>query len=820
MRRAVVALAMLLLPAALAAQSRPRVGASLSAPAVRAGEEVTLEILVQTSGAAPTAIETPRLPDGLNISGTNEFSQFSFSIPGGRQRTIRRQLTLVTSRAGDFRIPPVAVRIDGAVYRTPALSLRVVGGAVAAAPGRSLPPAGAPTALSGGPGDEVLLQSWLAPDTAYVGEQVTLRADALISEDVRSRLAAAPQYQAPSAAGFWTYDLQSRDPLDFRTVRGRLFEVQTFRRAFFPLTPGRYRIPGAGLTYAVRRGFLGGAESRELRSDSLSVVVRPLPVEGRPASFNGAVGSYAVKAHLEPDAVARGEATSLVLEVTGTGNIKELAPPRLAPMPGVEVYPPSEDAQLNPDGPVVGGSKRFVWVLVPRSGGRVRVPPIEIGFFDPAHRQYSVARSDPLELRVGGARAPVAAGARAPTGLQPLRTRPAGGGRLDWLRSPAFAAAMATPLAAVLAALLLRRRRGRRRPVARPGPGAAEALAALRARAADAADAAFFADLEQLGRAQLAERLDAPALRAAPVAALASALRAAGMDDARADSIAALMGRIVEARYVPAPPGPAQRLELVDALGAALQALDAGASGRRRSSAVAGLVLLASLVAPKPAAARAPGPRGGEFRAGVEAYAAGRYGDAVARFAAVVRANPEDATAWYDLGNAFYRTGARGDAIWAWLRALRLEPRADDVRRNLGVAAADPAVVEAASPAVPLSGDEVLLLGAALWVVGGLVLAGALAGRRRPLRLAGAASVVVALAVLGIGGFVRYGPATAIVRPKEASLLAAPNLHADRLAALAEGGAVTVVEERGEWLRVRSADGTEGWIETRAVGRL
>ncbi|MBX6365852.1 MAG: BatD family protein [Gemmatimonadetes bacterium] len=820
MRRALVALVLALLPAALAAQARARVGASLSAPAVRAGDEVTLEILVQTSGAEPTAIETPRLPDGLEIAGTSEFSQFSFSIPGGRQRTLRRQITLATSRAGEFRIPPVAVQVDGVVYRTQPLTLRVVGG-VAAAPGPARPPAGAPTSLSGGPGDEVLLQSWLAPDTAYVGQQVTLRADALISEDVRPRLAAAPQYRAPSASGFWVYDVPSHDPLDFRTVRGRLFEVQTFRRAFFPLSPGRYWIPGAGLTYAVRRGFLGGAESRELHGDSLAVVVRPLPTEGRPASFNGAVGAYAARAHLEPESVARGEATTLVLEVTGVGNIKQIPPPHLPEIPGVEVYPPSEDAQLNTDGAVVGGTKRFVWVLVPQTGGLVRIPPVEIGYFDPARRQYATTRTAPLELRVGGPRAPVTAEGPRPADLEPLRTRPGSGVRAGWLRSPAFAAVATTPLAALLAALLLRRRRGARRPAPRRGPGAAEAVAALRARAADPADAAFFADLERFGREELADRLAAPALRTVPLSRLGEALRAAGAGDERADQLAALFERIVEVRYIPAPPEPAQRLALLDALVDALRGLDPAPAGerRRRGSVVAGAVVLAALALPR-AGAAAPAPGADDFRAGVQAYAAGRYGDAVARFAAAVRADPADAAAWYDLGNAFYRTGARGDAIWAWLRALRLEPRAGDVRRNLRVAGADPAAVDAAGPLVPLTDDELVLLGTALWVVGGLALAGAIAARRRRLRLAAAGTLVVALAAAALGGAARYAPATAIVRPKDAPLLAAPNRHAERVAALQEGGAVRVVADHGEWLRVRAADGAEGWVEARSLGRL
>ncbi|HEX9108960.1 MAG TPA: BatD family protein, partial [Longimicrobiales bacterium] len=373
-----------------AARAQVRVDASVSPNAARVGDVVVLDISILSGGAGPDAIDVPPLPSGLRITGSNDYTEYEFRMPGGRRRTTRRELTVTTVAAGHYVIPPIAVRIEGTVYRTRPLRLDVAPGVMAGPPGES----------SGGPDDEVLLQSWASPDTVYVGQQVTVRADALFSTDVRSRLAGAPQYEAPSAPGFWVYDLPTRDATQYRPVRGRLYEVQTFRRAFFPLNPGTLFVPGSHLTYAVRRGFLSGPENYDLRSDSFRVVVRSLPPAGRPLEFAGAVGRYTASAHVEPTRVATGEATTLTVEVAGNGNIKAIPPPRLPPLSGVQVFSPAEDSDLRPDDETVGGTKRFTWVLVPSHPGQLVIPALELPYFDPAQHRYQIARTEPQAVGV------------------------------------------------------------------------------------------------------------------------------------------------------------------------------------------------------------------------------------------------------------------------------------------------------------------------------------------------------------------------------------------------------------------------------------
>ena len=51
------------------------------------------------------------------------------------------------------------------------------------------------------------------------------------------------------------------------------------------------------------------------------------------------------------------------------------------------------------------------------------------------------------------------------------------------------------------------------------------------------------------------------------------------------------------------------------------------------------------------------------------------------------------------------------------------------------------------------------------------------------------------------------------VTAPSADVREAPTLAAERLARVPRGGAVAIVNERGEWYYVRLADGTEGWMD-------
>lgn len=820
---------LLLLLMAFGAQDPVQARARLVNEEVEAGQTTVLRVDVETGGARAQIGRFRSLPPGISLEGTRDFDQRQFSVPGGTRRFVSREFVLRARAPGRYRIPSLDVVVEGRTYTTRSLFLDVT----------------ASPRASGGVGDDtsdgVTLRAWLDADTAYVGEQVTFQAEAVFSQDARFRLRRAPEYEPPTPSGFWVHELsESRRPTT-RMSEGQMYEVQLFRRAFFPMSPGRYEVPPARLGYEVRRGILYTPETRERETDPLPLVVLPVPVD-RPEAFTGAVGSYAVRGWLEPGRVPAGEAAVLTIEVDGVGNVKTLPPPALPDMDAIEVFPPSEEAETEVRNGRIGGTKRFSWVLIPRQAGELEIPEIRYPYFDPELEEFETATIPPFALEVTPG---TVTDERSPEPtLRYIEPEPGAADPLGWVRSAGFAAAQTAPLFLLALALAWSRRRRRGERPASPRAlrrRRAARVAELDARAGDEGGAVF-ADAEAFAREWLAERLGITQREAGSLAAL----RAAGVDESTARAVATLLDELSGARYAPVAPGPAARRDMVRAMDRLLQRVDREAPSRRGAAraggrGATGLVIalslavpLASLTAaglstgqdadpadagqatsPAPADSRAPD----RFRDGVRSFDEKEYADAAAAFGDYVRARPRDAAGWYNLGTSHYRAGRRGHAIRAWLAVPRLDPRHQDVRHNLRIADVPPELVDRVAPPFPLRPSELFLLASLAWWTAAIAGAFWLVRRRASAATTAALALVISLVLAGMGWASTRDPETLIVL-RTSALRTGPHLRADPVAALEPGTGLAPVDVRGDWVRARTLRGDEGWIEIHETGEI
>jgi len=88
------------------------------------------------------------------------------------------------------------------------------------------------------------------------------------------------------------------------------------------------------------------------------------------------------------------------------------------------------------------------------------------------------------------------------------------------------------------------------------------------------------------------------------------------------------------------------------------------------------------------AAKALPGEPGVHFDRGAALYALSRYDEAEQEFlrATEAKTTPLKASAFYNLGNAFFKTEKYGDAIAAYRRSLALDPNDIKAKWNLELA--------------------------------------------------------------------------------------------------------------------------------------
>ena len=226
------------------------------------------------------------------------------------------------------------------------------------------------------------------------------------------------------------------------------------------------------------------------------------------------------------------------------------------------------------------------------------------------------------------------------------------------------------------------------------------------------------------------------------------------------------------------------------------------------------------------------------------AYHAESYQEAVRQYEVLVAAGVRHEDLFYDLGNAYFRLAARNDdqlgrAIFNYERALRVRPGFVDAEYNLEVArgAVAAKVVDRLEKA---DGDPTWVTVATRFSIAQLTI-GFLAlnalffgvlitvrfmtsGFVRATMLVGVVFVGIAGACAGVllWGHIYFitSVEVGIVLPDETQLRDAARQPPKDGAQVHAGLRVHVVESEPGWVRVRLANGAEGWLPENAVGRL
>ena len=318
---------------------------------------------------------------------------------GPEHPSVHRTFRFRALATGEFEIGPVRVAVAGRTMLTEPITLRV--GETPPEPVRSP--------------EDVRATVTAEARTVHVGEPV------VASYRVLSR-------DGGFGGGGWrvTEDTLLLPPLaNLRIVRlppwrgswqrvsvdGREYHVASEHRvAFFPDRPGETTIPPSLLELRIhqRRADFGASEAEHegtwtpmtLVTDAIPLEVVALPAPGRPASFQGHVGTLGVVSWLDRTSMQVGDTVTVRVEVAGDWVRPETPHPDITFPPGFAVYGPEIDHDIPRMGFDVGGTRHYVYRLVASREGSYRIPPVEVSWFDPESESYGTSRSGAFDLTV------------------------------------------------------------------------------------------------------------------------------------------------------------------------------------------------------------------------------------------------------------------------------------------------------------------------------------------------------------------------------------------------------------------------------------
>jgi hypothetical protein len=765
---------------ALLQASGPELHAEVDQDKVAVGEEIVYTVRAVSRSSDPMSVTVAPL-NGFEIVARSERTEVSLS--GGTTRTTLLEMRLRAVRPGRWPIGPARVNQAGRLTEASAVTVDVEPNASVAAATinprlrslleRTPPP---PRGKAG----VVLIVS---ADSVRVGEQVDVVTAAWFPRDLRLQLRRPPTLQPPVIDGVWSYPQAAPPGIAVtREIGGIAYDLFVAHQVVFPLVPGTISIPQAMLKYTMPLAlqFFSQEERFALTSLPETLSVRPLPSEGRPAEFNGAVGSgLRVDRRINPPSAHPGEGVAVEIIVSGEGNTALWPPPEMRWPHGSRAYSDRVDEKVSADKGRVGGIKTFRYLVVPDSVGPLTLPAVTYAYYDLAARGYRSAGvpATSLPVTAGGESAATAA---LPPALMSATSsslsRRVVGQIPDW----AWGAILLLP------PLLVFGRNLRPRPRKRSAPRKTSGLREVEEHL-DAVVRGLVPDPDQRSRA-----------------CLAAAVRAAGADADTAWRLAAAREQLLARRYGPGP-GSEDDPVLIAEVHEVIRRLGASLRGWRGRGAVAGIVL--SLMGGTIAGQSPPPER---------LYESGALRAAAEGFARRAADEPTVAAHWYDLGAAYYRMGLKGHAAAAWHRARRLDPREPTIRRALRLTPPPDVTSARWTWTPPFTSDELLLLGSVAWI------AGWIGWMMRP-RVRDRWTIMLVFAAVTVAA--GFGLRAWQKRPigivlDQTTMRMSPHGLAPAVGPVEAGGAVRILRRQAGWTLVRAPGAREGWLAAGTVAGL
>lgn len=865
MRKLLVASLLALFASVSNAQDRIQVQAH---QVVSSDEQFNVTFIIEGSDK-PSGFTWNPGDDFLLVWGPQQGRSTSVQIVNGK-RTQSSQTTysyvLKPVKPGKFTMPPASAKVKGREISSGPVEIEVLdsgsmsGGAQN--PGASSGQSSAKGRQQGIADDDIILSVALDRTDVVVGEPIIATIKLYKRVDITGLEGAA----YPTFNGFWSQQLEApKGGIEFsrETYGGTIYEgAQLGKYVLIPQQKGQLRIEPAEIVCLVNvRVSSGGAsifdgffdEYRTVRkkvsSSPLTVNVSPLP-GGAPDSFAGGVGEYSISVKLNRDSLKTHEAASLVVTVTGKGNVALLETPKVKFPPDMEVYDTKVTGNVAKNG--LSGSKKYEFPFIPRSHGEFVIEPIKYSYYDVNARKYVTLETAPVVLDVARGNETGPSG----TVVQPvsqkdvksldsdirfISTKNPGlkvkgrffvGSALFWILIAAVLAAGAVAYA------VIRKIAARRADVAGTKNRKATKMAMKRLRKAEEflrqdLHSAFY---EELHKALLSFMSDKLALPVAELSheRIASELSGHGVPDDVAASFVAMLDACEFARYAPAAGHEAMAAHFGEAADV-ISSIDSNMkSGKNFSSAAMILSLLLAL----PAVSSAQGTAMADslWNEANTSYSDGRWAEAVAGYRMIEEMGFESAALYCNMGDAFFKDGNVPAAILYYERALKLDPSYSDARTNLELMNGriydriDPVpefflskwmkavcyVMDSDSWAVAF----IVLLCLSVAMILLFLLSRSVAGRRTGF-FTGIAFVLLASCTAGFSVWQKHDcmrADAAIIMKPVVTVKSSPSAEASKdLFILHEGTKVRILDSVGEWKNISLADGRQGWLTSGTI---
>ncbi len=374
--------------------------AQVGAKTVQIGQVFELAFVINVGGASD--FTPPNFKDFEIAGGPNQSSSMQI-VNGQMSQSITLSYLLMAKREGKLVIGPAYVNAGGQKLESAAITIEAVKGSATQQSGNN-------SAVNSGnvkpDGSDIFIKTNVSKAKCYLGEQIT------ISQKVYSRhqIIGFQKFNPPTYDGFWSQTLESTsgNQTAQENVEGVVyFTYELFRNVATPNRIGKVSIKPIEGEVVVRRQtnskprnifeqFFGTSGYEDIAVKAVSrissIEVIDLPMENRPANFNGAVGNFGYKVEVSRQTLKANDAFNLKITITGKGNVKLIDAPKLNLPESFETYEPKVIDGAN--------SKVFDYIIIPREEGNYKLENLDFSYFDLDKKKYTTIPAPSINISV------------------------------------------------------------------------------------------------------------------------------------------------------------------------------------------------------------------------------------------------------------------------------------------------------------------------------------------------------------------------------------------------------------------------------------
>lgn len=296
-------------------------------------------------------------------------------------------------KTGKFTIKQATVEIEGKTYKTLPVTVEVT---------TAVKDPDAPPSANDIAEEKLHLVAELSETNPYLNEAISVEYKLYISPDLN--IYDFVPVDNPTYNNFWSQNIEvKRLKAENGLYEGKQYRYVVLKRVvLYPQRSGNLEIEPLTLEVKVevptnRRNIFGERVYTQthvkVAADKRTVRVKPLPEQGKPENFSGAVGKFDFDVILSKTDLRANESLTAKITVNGEGNLKLFELPKLTLPSSLEVYEPefSESVRTRLSG--MRGRVSESYTVVPQYKGKYPVPEVQFTYFDPDEEVYKTLSS-------------------------------------------------------------------------------------------------------------------------------------------------------------------------------------------------------------------------------------------------------------------------------------------------------------------------------------------------------------------------------------------------------------------------------------------